>query len=277
MSTSTGPASGRTPATAPGGHLVEVEHLAKSFGDHVVIKDISFTVDSGTVTCVIGPSGSGKTTLLRSLNALEVPDRGVVRIGSTTVDFAGIHPGPRGRLPKAQRAELMALRSHSGMVFQAHNLFPHKTALENITEGPVVVQGEPVAEATARARGLLAKVGLSDHADKYPFQLSGGQQQRVGIARALALRPDLVLFDEPTSALDPELVGDVLGVMKDLAAEGWTMVVVTHELRFAQQVADQVLFIDGGLIVEQGPPQEVIADPQHPRTRTFLTRLLEPI
>ncbi|SDP52098.1 amino acid ABC transporter ATP-binding protein, PAAT family [Pedococcus dokdonensis] len=258
-------------------HLVEVEHLAKSFGDHVVLEDVSFTVDSGTVTCVIGPSGSGKTTLLRSLNALEIPDRGVVRIGGTVVDFGGINPGPGGRLPKAQRAELMGLRRHSGMVFQAHHLFPHKTALQNVIEGPVVVQGESVADATARAREILDQVGLSAHADKYPFQLSGGQQQRVGIARALALRPDLVLFDEPTSALDPELVGDVLGVMKDLAAQGWTMVVVTHELRFAQQVADQVLFIDGGLVVEQGPPQDVIANPQHPRTKTFLTRLLDPI
>ena len=274
MSTQTD-TTGGTPAAAD--HLVEVHHLAKSFGDHEVITDISFTVDPGTVTCVIGPSGSGKTTLLRSLNALEVPDRGVVRIGGTTVDFAGINPGPRGRLPKPQRAELMALRRHSGMVFQAHHLFPHKTALENVIEGPVVVQGESPADATARARELLDKVGLAEHVDKYPFQLSGGQQQRVGIARALAIRPDLVLFDEPTSALDPELVGDVLGVMKTLASEGWTMVVVTHELRFAQQVADQVLFIDGGVIVEQGPPQDVIANPQHPRTRTFLTRLLEPI
>ncbi|MGO4343471.1 amino acid ABC transporter ATP-binding protein [Pedococcus sp. 2YAF34] len=279
MSTPSDPAvtsPSRTTSSSPD-HLVEVEHLAKSFGDHAVITDISFTVDPGTVTCVIGPSGSGKTTLLRSLNALEVPDRGVVRIGDTTVDFAGINPGPRGRLPKDQRAELMSLRRHSGMVFQAHHLFPHKTALENVIEGPVVVQGEPLAEATARARELLTQVGLAEHADKYPFQLSGGQQQRVGIARALAIRPDLVLFDEPTSALDPELVGDVLGVMKDLASEGWTMVVVTHELRFAQQVADQVLFIDGGVIVEQGPPQDVIANPQHPRTRAFLTRLLEPI
>jgi len=274
MSTQTD-TTGRTPAATD--HLVEVQHLAKSFGDHEVITDISFTVDPGTVTCVIGPSGSGKTTLLRSLNALEVPDRGVVRIGGTTVDFAGINPGPRGRLPRPQGAELMALRRHSGMVFQAHHLFPHKTALENVIEGPVVVQGEPLDEATARARELLDKVGLAEHADKYPFQLSGGQQQRVGIARALAIRPDLVLFDEPTSALDPELVGDVLCVMKTLASECWTMVVVTHELRFAQQVADQVLFIDGGVIVEQGPPQDVIANPQHPRTRTFLTRLLEPI
>ena len=278
MSTSPAPHSERGPRSQTAGeHLVEVEHLRKSFGDHVVLEDVSFSVDAGTVTCVIGPSGSGKTTQLRALNALEVPDSGVVRIGDTTVDFADINPGARGRLPRARRAELKRLRSHSGMVFQAHHLFPHKTALENVTEGPVVVQDEPVAAATERARRLLDKVGLSDHADKYPFQLSGGQQQRVGIARALALRPDLVLFDEPTSALDPELVGDVLGVMKALAAEGLTMVVVTHELRFAQQVADQVLFIDGGLIVEQGPPQEVIANPQHPRTRTFLTRLLEPI
>jgi L-cystine transport system ATP-binding protein len=275
MSTSTSPAS--VPDNASGGHLVEVDHLAKSFGDHVVIEDMSFSVDPGTVTCVIGPSGSGKTTLLRALNALEVPDKGIVRIGDTTVDFARINPGPRGRLPKAQRSELMALRRHSGMVFQAHHLFPHRTALQNVIEGPVIVQGEAVADATARARDILEEVGLSAHADKYPYQLSGGQQQRVGIARALALRPDLVLFDEPTSALDPELVGDVLSVMKDLAAEGWTMVVVTHELRFAQQVADQVLFIDGGLIVEQGPPSDVIANPQHPRTKTFLTRLLEPI
>jgi cystine transport system ATP-binding protein len=260
-----------------GQHLVEAEHLAKSFGSHQVIKDVSFTVDSGTVTCIIGPSGSGKTTLLRSLNGLETPDRGVVRIGDCAVDFAALTPSPRGRLPGQQRQLVAALRAKSGMVFQAHNLFPHKTALENVIEGPVVVQGEPLTEATTRARAILEKVGLSDHVDKYPYQLSGGQQQRVGIARALALRPDVVLFDEPTSALDPELVGDVLGVMKDLAAQGWTMVVVTHELRFAQQVADQVLFIDGGLIVEQGPPAEVIANPRHPRTKTFLTRLLEPI
>ena len=257
--------------------LVTVEHLAKSFGDHEVIKDISITAESGTVTCIIGPSGSGKTTLLRSLNALEIPDRGIVTIGPCTVDFGTVHPGKRGRLPKAQRAMLATLRAQSGMVYQSHNLFPHRTTLENVIEGSVVVQGEPLAEATARGRELLDRVGLSAHADKYPFQLSGGQQQRVGIARALAGRPSVVLFDEPTSALDPELVGDVLGVMKDLAAEGWTMIVVTHELRFAQQVADQVLFIDGGLVVESGPPSEVIANPQHPRTKTFLTRLLEPI
>jgi cystine transport system ATP-binding protein len=258
-------------------NLLTVAHLAKSFGDHQVLEDISLAAESGTVTCIIGPSGSGKTTLLRSLNALEIPDNGIVTIGDCTVDFATVSPGPRGRLPRAQRDLLARLRAKSGMVYQAHNLFPHKTALENVIEGPVVVQGEPLAEATVRGRELLARVGLSAHADKYPFQLSGGQQQRVGIARALAGRPSVVLFDEPTSALDPELVGDVLGVMKSLAAEGWTMVVVTHELRFAQQVADQVLFIDEGLVVESGPPSEVIANPRHPRTRTFLTRLLEPI
>ncbi|HET8768334.1 MAG TPA: amino acid ABC transporter ATP-binding protein [Pedococcus sp.] len=268
------PAGQSVPAPEP---LVTVEHLAKSFGDHVVLRDISFTVDTGSVTCVIGPSGSGKTTLLRAVNALEVPDSGVVQVGDVRVDYAQVEQGARGRLSRSDRELLARLRAQSGMVFQSHHLFPHKTALQNLVEGPVVVQGEPVAEATARARELLEKVGLAEHADKYPFQLSGGQQQRVGIARALAMRPRLVLFDEPTSALDPELVGDVLGVMKALAAEGRTMVVVTHELRFAQQVADQVLFIDEGLVVEQGPPEQVIANPRHPRTRTFLTRLLEPI
>jgi cystine transport system ATP-binding protein len=255
--------------------LLTVEHLAKSFGEHVVLRDISFTVDRGTVTCIIGPSGSGKTTILRSLNGLEVPDSGTVRIGEERVDFAEVPAGRRQN--RATRERLARLRSQSGMVFQAHNLFPHRTALQNVTEGPVVVQREDEAAATKRARGLLERVGLAAHADKFPYQLSGGQQQRVGIARALALRPELVLFDEPTSALDPELVGDVLGVMKSLAAEGWTMVVVTHELRFAQQVADQVLFVDEGLVVEQGPPADVIANPRQPRTKAFLTRLLEPI
>jgi cystine transport system ATP-binding protein len=266
------------PPTAPRGiPLVAVDHLAKSFGAHEVLKDISFTVEPGTVTCVIGPSGSGKTTLLRSLDALEIPDSGVVRIGDCTVDFGDIHPGPKGRLDRRTRELLATLRAKSGMVFQAHNLFAHKTVLQNLLEGPVVVQGEPVAQATERARRLLDEVGLSAHADKYPFQLSGGQQQRVGIARALALRPQVVLFDEPTSALDPELVGEVLGVMKTLAAEGWTMVVVTHELRFARQVADQVLFIDDGLVVERGTPDQVIGDPQQARTKAFLRRIMEPI
>ena len=257
--------------------LLVVEHLAKSFGDHEVLRDISFTVGAGSVTVLIGPSGSGKTTLLRSLNALEIPDRGVVTIGEERVDFAEVTPDRRGHLPRETRRRLAAYRAQSGMVFQSHNLFPHKTALQNVTEGPVVVQHVPEAEADKQAGALLEQVGLAEHADKFPYQLSGGQQQRVGIARALALRPQLVLFDEPTSALDPELVGDVLGVMKDLAEQGWTMVVVTHEVRFAQQVADQVLFLDGGLVVEQGPPSQVIAAPTQQRTKDFLRRILEPV
>ncbi|KNX36070.1 amino acid ABC transporter ATP-binding protein [Luteipulveratus halotolerans] len=256
--------------------LVTVDHLAKAFGDHVVLKDISFTIGEGSVTTIIGPSGSGKTTLLRSLNALEIADAGVVRIGDVTVDYASVTPDRRGRLKKPARQQPARLRAQSGMVFQSHNLFPHKTVVENLIEGPVVVQGISDSDARTTAAGLLEQVGLSEHADKYPYQLSGGQQQRVGIARALALKPRLVLFDEPTSALDPELVGDVLGVIKDLAAQGWTMAIVTHEVKFAQQVSDQVLFIDGGLIVERGGP-EVIADPQQERTRTFLQRILDPI
>ena len=257
--------------------LVEVAHLRKAFGDVEVLRDVSFDVAPGSVTVIIGPSGSGKTTILRSLNALEVPDAGVVRIADVTVDFADVRPGRGDRLPRAQAQLLRDYRAQSGMVFQSHNLFPHKSVLENVTEGPVAVQGVAAAEASGRGRDLLAKVGLADHVDKYPHQLSGGQQQRVGIARALALRPELVLFDEPTSALDPELVGDVLTTMKDLAAEGRTMVVVTHELQFARQVADQVLFIDKGLVVEAGHPDEVIGRPQHERTQTFLRRITQPL
>lgn len=260
------------PTADAGSPLVQVAGVHKAFGDNVVLAGIDFTATSGQVTVLLGPSGSGKTTLLRSLNALEVPEQGVVRIGEVSVDFDA--------LPQARRARektLIGLRAQSGMVFQAHNLFPHFTVLQNLIEGPVQVQGRTRAEAEAEARVLLERVGLAERADAYPFQLSGGQQQRVGIARALALKPRLMLFDEPTSALDPELVGEVLGVMKDLATEGWTMVVVTHEIRFAQQVADQVLFMDGGVIVESGPPDQVIADPQQPRTRQFLQRILDPL
>ena len=257
--------------------LVQVSGLAKAFGDHPVLKDIALQVPAGTVTVVLGPSGSGKTTMLRALNALEIPDSGTVRIAEVEVDFAKITPGRGGRLLKGQDRLIRRYRAQTGMVFQSHNLFPHRTVLQNVTEGPIVVQKRPADEATASARELLAKVGLADQADMHPFELSGGQQQRVGIARALALRPELLLFDEPTSALDPELVGDVLGVMRDLAQEGRTMIVVTHEVRFAQQVADQVLFIDGGSVVESGPPSQVIADPQQERTRTFLRRILDPL
>ncbi|WHT22471.1 amino acid ABC transporter ATP-binding protein [Crossiella sp. CA-258035] len=249
---------------------IQVRGLAKSFGDNEVLRDIDFESARGTSTVLLGPSGSGKTTLLRSLNALEVPERGVVRIDEVEVDFAKL---PKG---KAGRKEGSRLRAQSGMVFQAHNLFPHRTVLQNIIEGPVVAQRRPREEAEAEAKVLLDQVGLGDRAEAYPFQLSGGQQQRVGIARALALRPKVVLFDEPTSALDPELVGEVLAVIKDLATDGWTMVVVTHEIRFAEQVADQVLFLDGGVIVERGPSAQVIGDPREERTRRFLKRILDP-
>ncbi|WP_446665966.1 amino acid ABC transporter ATP-binding protein [Flexivirga sp. B27] len=255
--------------------LLEATAVAKRFGDHEVIKDISFSVDKGSVTVVVGPSGSGKTTLLRGLNALERPDAGVVRIGDVTVDFSTVHASKRGRLSGSDRELIRRYQARSGMVFQSHNLFPHRTALQNVTEGPVVVQGRPAAQADADARELLAKVGLAGHVDKYPSQLSGGQQQRVGIARALALEPDLLLFDEPTSALDPELVGEVLDVIRQLAREGRTMVIVTHEIRFARDVADQVLFIDGGLVVERGRPADVLDHPQEARTQAFLRRLLE--
>ncbi len=247
--------------------LLEVAGLDKTFGDNHVLRGVDFTVPSGSVTVLIGPSGSGKTTVLRCLNALEIPEAGVVRIGDVSVDFATKPPPKR----------LVSLRTQSAMVFQAHNLFPHMSVLQNVMEGPVTVQKRPVAEVRQQALALLDRVGLADKADQHPFELSGGQQQRVGISRALAMRPELLLFDEPTSALDPELVGEVLGVMKDLAGEGWTMVVVTHEIRFAQQVSDQVLFMDGGVIVERGEPQAILTDPAHERTRTFLKRILDPL
>jgi L-cystine transport system ATP-binding protein len=242
--------------------LLEVQGLRKSFGENEVLKDVSFSVPPGTVTVIIGPSGSGKTTVLRALNALDPADAGMIRIGDVSVDFSGATP------------QLRTFRAQSGMVFQQHNLFPHKTVLQNVIEGPVIVQKRPREEAVADAQVLLKQVGLAEKADQYPFQLSGGQQQRVGIARALALKPKLMLFDEPTSALDPELVGEVLSVIKGLAAQGWTMVVVTHEIRFAEQVADEVLFIEGGVVVERGAPAEVLRNPSEARTRKFLERIL---
>jgi cystine transport system ATP-binding protein len=247
--------------------LLTVRGVRKAFGELKVLRDISFDVPAGTVTAIIGPSGSGKTTVLRTLNALDRADAGVIGIGDVSVDFGA----------PVERATLARFRAQSGMVFQAHNLFPHKTVLQNVIEGPVIVQKRPKAEAIADARRLLDQVGLAEKADQYPYQLSGGQQQRVGIARALALKPKLMLFDEPTSALDPELVGDVLRVIKDLAAEGWTMVIVTHEIRFAQQVADQVLFIEAGVVLESGPPAQVLGAPSEARTRQFLQRILDPI
>jgi L-cystine transport system ATP-binding protein len=253
--------------TETGGSLLTAVGLHKRFDELEVLKGIDLEVPAGSVACLIGPSGSGKTTVLRSLNALEIPDAGVVSIGDISVDFSAA----------PTKKDLVRLRSQSAMVFQAHNLFPHLSVLQNVTEGPLLVQRRPKEEVRAEALALLDRVGLAAKAEQFPYQLSGGQQQRVGIARALALRPELMLFDEPTSALDPELVGEVLAVMKDLAAEGWTMVVVTHEIRFAQSVADQVLFMDGGVIVESGPPDAVLVDPSQPRTKTFLHRILDPI
>jgi cystine transport system ATP-binding protein len=249
--------------------LIEVLHIEKSFGDQHVLRGVDFSAARGTATVLLGPSGSGKTTVLRSLNVLETPDAGSVRIGDATVDFKELPTDKALR-----RREIKALRSRSGMVFQAHNLFPHKTALGNVVEGPVQVQGVPPEEAEADARALLAKVGLAGRESAYPSELSGGQQQRVGIARALALKPEVVLLDEPTSALDPELVGEVLAVIRDLAREGWTLVIVTHEVRFARDVADQVLFLDEGVVAESGGA-EVLTDPQQERTQQFLRRVLE--
>ncbi|UDY25413.1 amino acid ABC transporter ATP-binding protein [Nocardioides sp. Kera G14] len=246
--------------------MLEARGLHKRFGDNEVLKGIDLTVHRGEVVVLLGPSGSGKTTVLRSLNGLETPDAGVVRVpGVVEIDFS--HP-----LPDAVR---FRLRDQSAMVFQQHQLFAHKTVLENVIEGPVQVQKVPRPVAEAAARELLARVGLVGKEDAYPHELSGGQQQRVGIVRALALKPRLILFDEPTSSLDPELVGEVLSVIRGLAAEGWTMVIVTHELGFARQVASHVVFFDGGVVVESGAPEEVLDNPSHPRTQQFLDRILK--
>lgn len=248
--------------------LLEVRGLQKSFGDTRVLDGVDLEVRRGEVLVLIGPSGSGKTTVLRCLNGLETPEAGRVEFdGGPTIDFARA-------VPKADRA---AMRDRSAMVFQHHNLFPHLTVLQNVIEGPVHAHGVPKAEAVARAEALIARVGLTEKRDAYPSELSGGQQQRVGIVRALALQPDLLLFDEPTSALDPELVGEVLKVLRGLADEGWTMVIVTHELGFAREVADEVLFFDEGVIVERGAPATLFTAPQKERTRRFLDRLLRPL
>jgi len=247
------------PQTAP---AVEVAGLRKSFGDLEVLRGIDLTVAPGEVVCVIGPSGSGKSTLLRCMNLLERPTAGTVRVGGADITD--------------RDADIDAIRRGIGMVFQQFNLFPHLNALANVTIAQRRVLRRAPAEAERVARENLERVGLADKADAYPAQLSGGQQQRVAIARALAMDPSVMLFDEPTSALDPELVGDVLGVMRKLAGEGMTMVVVTHEMSFAREVADRAVFMDGGVIVEEGPAARVVGEPREERTRTFLRRVLDP-
>jgi polar amino acid transport system ATP-binding protein len=242
--------------------VVKIRDLHKSFGDLHVLRGIDFTVDVGEVVCIIGPSGSGKSTLLRCVNLLERPESGTVHVSGEDVTDID--------------CDIDSARRQIGMVFQQFNLFPHLTALENCTVAQRMVARRSKSEADRIAKEMLERVALSDKIDQYPAKLSGGQQQRVAIARALCMQPALMLFDEPTSALDPELVGDVLTVMRQLAEDGMTMLVVTHEMAFAREVADRVAFMDDGVIVEEGPPNEVIGKPQNERTRVFLKRVLDP-
>lgn len=243
--------------------MIKLEHVKKSFGNQAILRDISLTVPTGSVTVILGPSGSGKTTLLRTINFLGKADGGTLFINDQRYD-----------LHKASRKDILAVRRQTAMVFQSYNLFSNMTALQNVMEALVTVQGKAKAEARERAAELLSQVGMSEHADKYPAQLSGGQQQRVAIARALAMKPKVMLFDEPTSALDPEMVGEVLDVMRKLAEEGMTMVIVTHEMGFAREVGDRLLFVDDGRIIEQGDPKEVFEHPKEERTRLFLSKVL---
>jgi polar amino acid transport system ATP-binding protein len=250
--------------------LVAIRDVRKSFGHVQALRGVSLDVQAGQVLCLIGASGSGKTTLLRCVNQLVRIDAGAIWLDG---DLLGLRRQGQ-RLHPLSEAEIARQRLKTGMVFQRFNLFPHMTAMQNVVEGPVQVQRRPASEVRAEALELLVRVGLADKADSYPAQLSGGQQQRVAIARALAMRPMLMLFDEPTSALDPELVGEVLAVMRELARSGMTMMVVTHELGFAREVADLVVFMDGGMIIESGPPGQVLAAPREARTRAFLSAVL---
>ena len=251
--------------------LVHAVNVHKSFYGNEVLKGIDVDVAKGEVVCLLGPSGSGKTTFLRCINQLETIQGGRIWVDG---DLAG-YTEKGGRLHRLGEKQIAAQRREIGMVFQRFNLFPHMTALENIMEAPVQVKGAKKGASEKRARELLERVGLGDRCEAYPSQLSGGQQQRVAIARALAMDPKLMLFDEPTSALDPELVGEVLSVMRELAQNGMTMIVVTHEMGFAREVADRVVFMDGGVVVEQGAPADVINNPQHERTKSFLSRIRE--
>ncbi|MDL9938179.1 amino acid ABC transporter ATP-binding protein [Gordonia sp. ABSL1-1] len=250
--------------------MVRADRVCKSFGALQVLKGVSLEVARGEVLCLIGPSGSGKSTFLRCVNHLEVVNAGRLHVDGELIGYRE----RAGKLYEMSPKDAAKQRRDIGMVFQHFNLFPHRTALENIIEAPIQVKRQSRKAATERARELLDRVGLADKADAYPAQLSGGQQQRVAIARALAMDPKLMLFDEPTSALDPELVGDVLGVMRELAASGMTMLVVTHEMGFAREVADQLVFMDGGVVVEHGDPRELLSNPQHERTQGFLSKLL---
>lgn len=246
-------------------NAIEVKGLVKNFHGQTVLNGIDLNVQEGEVVAIIGPSGSGKTTLLRSINLLEQPESGTIQVANITIDAARI---------RQQKSLIRHLRQHVGFVFQNFNLFPHRTVIENIIEGPVIVKGEDKKESLTRARELLAKVGLAGKENSYPRQLSGGQQQRVAIARALAMRPNIILFDEPTSALDPERVGEVLNTIRQLAQEKRTMIIVTHEMSFARDVADRVIFMDQGNIIEEGEAKALFAQPQHPRTRQFLEKFL---
>jgi polar amino acid transport system ATP-binding protein len=239
--------------------MISIQEIHKSFGSNKVLEGISLNVTKGEVLCIIGPSGSGKSTILRCINGLETYDSGKIEVEGHVVD--------------RQDSHIQWIRTHVSMVFQRFNLFPHRSVIENVIEGPVFVKKQPRSLAIERARILLAQVGLSHKADAYPRELSGGQQQRVAIARALAMEPKAILFDEPTSALDPELVGEVLAVMRSLAEQGMTMVVVTHEMGFAREVADRVVFMDKGKVVEVGPPNQILTTPQHERTKDFLRRI----
>ncbi len=250
--------------------MVKAEEVHKHFGRLEVLKGITLEVDPGEVMCILGPSGSGKSTFLRCINHLETIDGGRLWVDGELVGYR-----QKGdKLYELRESEIASQRAEIGMVFQSFNLFPHMTALENVCEAPILVKKTPKQDARAQAVELLRRVGLGEKLDAYPAQLSGGQQQRVAIARALAMTPKLMLFDEPTSALDPELVGEVLDVMRSLAEQGMTMVVVTHEIGFAREVGDTAVFMDGGVVVEAGNPREVLTNPQHERTRSFLSKVL---
>ncbi len=265
----TATADGQARVAAEQPPMVEIHELTKRFGPHTVLDHVSLTVPQGSVFCIVGPSGGGKSTLLRCINHLEVPDSGYVLIDSELIGYKQTRRG----FEEVGGASLCRQRSTIGLVFQHFNLFPHLTALENVTLAPMMVNKAEKKTAKKYAEGLLERVGLADKRDAYPSRLSGGQQQRVAIARALAMNPKVMLFDEPTSALDPELVGEVLAVMRGLAEDGMTMVVVTHEMQFAREVANQVAFIGDGILIEQNDPAAFFDSPSHERTRTFLRRV----